>query len=100
MDVLEISAEQFYAGVPDWREDSAFVEDLGYFSALDGWYLGVLYRDRGDQAYSYAVLGPDGAGARRWIGGRSLLDSDADAHHQLVGDLEDFAIAGKRIFPR
>ncbi len=74
------------------------VEELEFFSALDGWYLGALLRDRFDHDYSFAVLGPDPKGARRWIGGGDSVSSIDDARTKLKAMLENFAATGKRVY--
>lgn len=74
-----------------------FVEELEFYSILDGWYLGVLLRDRSDHDFSYAVLGPDPKGARRWIGGGDSIASIDDARARLKALLTQFADKGKRI---
>lgn len=65
--------------------------------ALDGWYLGVLLRDRTDNDYSFAVLGPDPKGAKRWIGGGDSIKSIDDARGRLLTMLQSTASRGKRI---
>ena len=74
-----------------------FVEELEFYSALDGWYLGVLLRDRSDRDFSFAVLGPDPKGARRWIGGGDSIKSMEDARTRLHSLLASFAAKGKRV---
>jgi hypothetical protein len=74
-----------------------FVEELEHYSALDGWYLGVLLRDKSDNDYSFAVLGPDPAGAKRWIGGGDSVKLIEDARARLMTLLQKTADGGKRI---
>lgn len=74
-----------------------FVDELEHYAALDGWYLGVLLRDKSDNDYSYAVLGPDPTGARRWIGGGDSVKSPDDARSRLMALLQATAGGGKRV---
>lgn len=74
-----------------------FVEELEFYAALDGWYLGVLLLDKSDRDYSFAVLGPDPKGAKRWIGGGDSVKSIDDARSRLTALLQRTASGGKRI---
>ena len=73
------------------------VEELELYAALDGWYLGVVCRDRHDNDYSFAVLGPDPVGAKRWIGGADSIKSIDEARTKLHEELGQFAAKGKRV---
>jgi len=75
----------------------AFVQELEFYAALDGWYLGVLLMDRSDRDFSFAVLGPDPNGAKRWIGGGDSVKSIDDARSRLTALLQSTASGGKRI---
>jgi hypothetical protein len=74
-----------------------YVEELEFYAALDGWYLGVLLLDKSDRDYSFAVLGPDPKGAKRWIGGGDSVKSIDDARSRLTALLQRTASGGKRI---
>ena len=73
------------------------VEELEFFSVLGGWYLGVLIRDRYDNDYSFAVLGPDPNGAQRWIGGGDSIKSIDEARTQLFARLLVALEGGKQV---
>ena len=75
----------------------AFVQEIEFYAALDGWYLGVLLIDRSDRDYSFAVLGPDPKGAKRWIGGGDSVKSIDEARARLLKLLQSTAGRGKRI---
>jgi hypothetical protein len=78
----------------------AYVQELEFYAALDGWYLGVLLMDRSDRDYSFAVLGPDPKGAKRWIGGGDSVKSIDEARRTLHALLERIASKGKNIHPQ
>lgn len=73
------------------------IEEVEFYAAYDGWYLGVLNRCRYDNDYSFAVLGPDPKGAKRWIGGGDSIKSIDDARTKLLAMLTEFVEAGKQI---
>lgn len=78
----------------------SFVQELEFYAALDGWYLGVLLIDRSDRDYSFAVLGPDPKGAKRWIGGGDSVKSIDEAREKLRALLERISSKGKNIHPQ
>jgi len=73
-----------------------FVEELEFYSALDGWYLGVLLRDRSDDDFSFAVLGPDETGSKRWIAGGDSIKHESDARTSMLTKLRSVAAGGRQ----
>jgi hypothetical protein len=73
------------------------VEELEFYSAHDGWYLGVLLRDRSDHDFAYAILGPDPKGSKRWIAGADSVKDQAAARASLLEKLRLIAAKGRLI---
>ena len=73
------------------------MEELEFYEVLDGWYLGALIRDRSDGDHTYAILGPDERGAKRWIGGDMSIASADEARTRLLAALAKQAEGGRRV---
>jgi hypothetical protein len=73
------------------------MEELEFYEVLDGWYLGALIRDRTDGDFTYAILGPDERGARRWIGGDMSIEDMSEARTRLLAALSKQAEGGRQV---
>jgi hypothetical protein len=67
------------------------VEEVEYYAVLEGWYLGVLLRDRADCEFSFAILGPDPSGSKRWVDGESSFRDVEAARGAIQRSLGEFA---------
>lgn len=98
-EISQISARDFERyGAARHPMALQFVEELEFYAVLDGWYLGVLLRDRIDGDFSYAVLGPDPKGSKCWIGGESSVATREASRAALLLTLGEFAAKGRQTF--
>ena len=99
-DIREITADQFLEAV-HVRSPLADViyQELEFYSALGGWYLGVILRDKIDQDYSWVVLGPDESGTYRGIDQGWNVETEDESRQQLIDALKRFGGAGEQVNP-
>ena len=72
-----------------------------------GWYVtegehlsGVLFLDKTDKDYGFAVLGRDEDGIHRWIDGEHSFTTKSEAHDRLMAMLTKYEESGKTVFPQ
>lgn len=95
--ITQITAEQFLAAVSARNPAAGVIYDeLEFYSAADGWYLGVLIRDRTDGDFSYVVLAPDPAGSPRAIEFSDSIASVDAARRSLLAEMGRAAAGGIR----
>ncbi len=95
--ITQITAEQFLAAVSARNPAAGVIYDeLEFYSAADGWYLGVLIRDRTDGDFSYVVLAPDPAGSPRAIEFSDSIPSVDAARRSLLAEMGRAAAGGIR----
>ena len=99
--IRSLTAEQFVDAVRV-RDPNAedFFEELEFFSALDGWYLGVLFRHRHSGHLGFVVFGPDENGTYRGIDVGHRLPSEDRARDGLLAGLERAAAGGQQVHPQ
>ena len=98
--VLEISRKEFedHGAV---CAPKAQLDELHYYAALDGHYLGVVFKYRGESDYGFGILGPDTKGKKRWIDGVATgLSTQDQAQAGVRQSLMAQAALGKQVHPQ
>lgn len=62
--------------------------------------LGVIFRDKIDKDWGYAILGRDEELAFRWIEGETSIETIQSARDELLRRLDEVAATGQEIFPQ
>jgi hypothetical protein len=76
------------------------VSEYGWY-ATDGEHLSaVLFLDRTDKDYGFAVLGRDEDGIHRWIDGEHSFTTKGQAQDRLIAMLTKYQESGQTVFPQ
>lgn len=99
--VKQLTPERYNAFIAWTRMPLAhrMVEEQEFFSNTDETLIGVLFIDRTDRDFAWAVLGRDAKGRFRWIDGIASL-TRTEARHGLFAAIKRHTDSGKTVFPQ
>ncbi len=76
------------------------IEECEWYITEGGHISGVVFLDRTDKDYGFAVLGPDESGKHRWIAGESSFQSRTEAVSRLGPMMVEYEESGQTVFPQ
>jgi hypothetical protein len=97
--VKSLTPERYNAFIAWTRQPLAHrtVVEKEFFANTDETLIGVLFMDRTDRDYAWAVLGRDAKGRFRWIDGNASL-TRTEARHGLFAAIKRHTDSGKTVF--
>jgi hypothetical protein len=76
------------------------VNEYGWYATNEENLSAVLFLDRTDKDYGFAVLGRDTAGTHRWIDGEHSFATKGEAQERLMAMMSKYEQSGKMVFPQ
>ena len=80
------------------HDASPMIDEQGWFEDETGSFLGVIFRDKVDDDWGYAILARDRCFAVRWIHGQASLQSRERALIELHTQMARYLSSPQRIF--
>ncbi len=74
------------------------VNEYGWYVTDGGHLSAVLFLDKTDKDYGFAILGADPNGAHRWIDGEHSFPTKGEAETRLIAMIAKYEESGQEVW--